>query len=329
MFKRIAHPRRLGLLSGVEPATRSRSKQPFPYAAGDRISGDLTVIGHLACGRLGHLYQVWSAAEWCAYTCKILSPHHRDSRRAVAALRRESRVLRRLDHPNIIRRFAEGEHDGLPYLLMEYVEGPSIFDVLESRPERRLAISDAVRTAIHIGAGLYHLHRQGYLHLDLKPANLLLRGNVPVLVDFDAARPLDPQRRPARALGTAPYMAPEQVRAQPTTPATDVYGLAAVLYEMITGRWPFEEVYTGREEREGEERQYPQLGGPLPPGPRAYNPEVSATLDALILSCLAADATERPQTLHPVLLGLTEELAEPVAFWPDGVQTERRREPRV
>ncbi len=325
---RSARPRRIGILSGIEGARPSRERRAFPYAVGDRVAGDLTVIGHLAVGRVGHLYQVWSAGEWCAFTCKILAPGQAGDRGAAAALRREARILRRMRHPNIIHGYREGEHEGLPFLLMEYVEGPSVFDLLEDSPERRLSVSDAVRTAIHIGAGLYHLHRHGFLHLDLKPANLLLRGNVPLLVDFDAARRCDSERRPSRPLGTAPYMSPEQVRREPPSPAADVYGLAAVLYEMLTGRWPFEDVFLEIEEREGEEREYPQLGPEPPPDPRDFCPDTPEPLARLVLDCLQADPARRPASLHPVLLGLSGQLNEPVAFWPEGVTTERRREPR-
>ncbi len=318
----------MGLLSGVGSSGALAERRTFPYAAGDRIAGDLTVIGHLAVGRLGHLYQVWSAGEWCPYTCKILDPDQRDDRRAPAALRREARILRRLHHPNIVRSYREGDHDGLPFLLLEYLDGPSIFDVLEDRSERRLEVIDAVRTAIHVGAGLYHLHRHGYLHLDLKPANLLLRGRMPVLVDFDAARRRDSERRPADTLGTAPYMAPEQVLREPPTEAADVYGLAAVLYEMITGRWPFEDVYSEREARPGEERQHPQLGEAPPPPPRRYCEGMSEDLSDFIVACLDRDPGRRPASMHPVLLELSRHLDDPVAFWPDGVTTERRRRPR-
>ncbi len=327
-FRKAVHPRRMGLLSGIEPARRARERRAFPYAVGDRIAGDLTVIGHLAVGRHGHLYQVWSAGEWCAYTCKILGPEQREERRSAAALRREARILRRLQHPNVIRSFREGAHEGLPFLLLEYLEGPSLFDLLERRDDRRLDVTDAVRTAIHIGAGLYHLHRHGWLHLDLKPANILLRGTVPVLLDFDAARRVTSSRRPARPLGTAPYMAPEQVRCDVPTPAADVYGLAAVLYELLTGRWPFEDVYRELEAREGDQRQYPQLGYEPPPPPGRFCDAIPAALDDLILRCLASEPAERPQSLHPVLLALSQELDEPVAFWPEGVTTERRRSPR-
>ncbi len=328
---RTARPRPLGLLGETTGATRAGMRpgqKRYPYGLGDRIAGDLTVIGHLAPGRLGHLYQVWSAREWCGLTCKILAPGLKGDRMAVAALRREARILRKLHHPNIIRSFGEGEHEGLPFLLMEYVEGPALFDQLEKRPDRRFGVVDAVRTAINIGAGLYHLHRHGWLHLDLKPANLLLRDGVPVLLDFDAARPIDPERRPSGRLGTAPYMAPEQVLREPLGPTADVYGLGALLYELLTGRWPFESVFRGEDVRQGAERQHPQIGRALPPSPRRFNPEIPISLERIVLRCLRRNVADRYPTMHPLLLALSSELDDPVALWPEHVLTERRREPR-
>jgi serine/threonine protein kinase len=329
MRPRASRPRRLGLLTEVdgEPA-RSREWR-YPYGVGDRIGGDLTVLGHLARGRIGDLYQVWSANGWCALTCKILSPRHRGDRAAVATLRRETRILRRFRHPNLIRGFGGGEHDGLPYLLMEYVAGPSLFELLERRPERRLGLADAIRTAIHIGGGLQHLHRSGYLYLDLKPSNLMLRNRIPVLVDFDTASPLRPGKGHGHHLGTAPYMAPEQVRGEVLTAAADQYALGAVLYEMVTGRWPFEAVFAGDEEREGEERRYPQLGAAPPSSPRRWVPSIPPSLDSLILRTLAAAPGDRFSSLHAFLLALAAELEEPVSLWPHGVEVERRHVPRA
>lgn len=322
-----SRPRRLGLLSRLD-AQAAPQRRNYPFAAGERIAGDLTVIGHLAMGRIAHLYQVWSAEDWCAYTCKILAPQLRDDQTANAALRREGGVLRRMNHPNIVRHFREGEHDGLPFLVIEYLEGPSIFDVLENQPDRRLPIVDAIRTAVHIGAGLFHLHRNGYLHLDLKPANLLLRSSVPVLVDFDAARRSSLESRTARPLGTDPYMSPEQVRREAPTVASDVYGLGAVLYELLTGRWPFEDVYQGDEAREGEEERYPQLGERPPPAVREFNEDVSPELDAIVMRCLSSRPADRFESIHALLLHLTGHLEGTAALWPEGVQTERRARPR-
>jgi len=325
---RAAKPRRLGLLSTIAGDARPERGR-YPYDLGDRIDGDLTIIGHLAMGRVGHLYQVWSAEDWCAYTCKILGPEQRGDRESVAALRREGGVLRRLAHPNIVRHFREGEHDGLPYLVMEYLEGPSIFDLIEGQPERRLAVVDAIRTAVHIGAGLFHLHQNGFLHLDLKPANLLLRSSVPVLVDFDAARRSSLETRTAKPVGTDPYMSPEQIRRVAPTEAADVYGLGAVLYELLTGRWPFEDAYQAANPEGGEEERYPQLGDTPPPHARDYNPEITPELNAVVMRCLEADPARRFDSIHPMLLALTEELEGPDALWPEGVETERRRAPRL
>lgn len=325
MHPRASRPRRMGLLTTTTEEIGQHLGPWYPYALGDRIGGDLTVIGHLARGRIGHLYQVWSASGWCAFTCKILSPHLRDDRTAIATLRRETRILHRLRHPNLIRGFGGGEHAGLPYLLMEYVAGPSLFDLLQGRSGRRLGLADAIRTAIHIGAGIQHLHRCGYLYLDLKPANLMLRNQVPVLVDFDTACRIRLGKGRGNRLGTAPYMAPEQVRGETLTPAADLYGLGAVLYEMVTGRWPFEAVFAGDEVREGEERRYPQLGSTSPTPPVLWNPAIPDSLSHLISRALAPAPSDRIPSIHAFLLALSAQLDETTALWPGGIQAERRQ----
>lgn len=311
-----ASPRRLGLRAADPPARDRGPTGDYPFAVGDSIGDDLTVIGHLAQGRWGHLYQVWSARSWCAFTCKIVAPSLAGDRRATAALRREGRILRALRHPNVITTYGYGEHGRMPFLLLEYVDGPSLFDVLERQPNRRLEVADAVRAAVHVGAGLLHVHLSGYVHLDLKPANLLLRESVPILVDFDVARKLSPPRRPNSIEGTGPYMAPEVVLRHAPTPAADVYGLGAALYELLTGRWPFEDVYANREPRTGLERQFPQLGSAPPPPPRAFNADVPKSLDSTVLRCLARSPEDRFQSLDELLHALTAELDEPVALWP-------------
>jgi serine/threonine protein kinase len=106
-------------------------------------------------------------------------------------------------------------------------------------PKRRLHVPDAVRAVMHVGAAVHYLHRRGLLYRDLKPANILLREGVPVLVDFDVVVPL--HALPGDRQGTAPYMAPEQVRGETLSPATDVYGLGVLLFELLTGKWPTEE----------------------------------------------------------------------------------------
>lgn len=312
-------PRPVGVF-GPTAALAAPSTGFFAYAVGDRIGPDLTVLGHLATGRFGHLYQVWSADEWNAFTCKVLAPGRRDSRHAVASLRREARVLRQCHHPNIVRVFGEGRHDGLPFLVLEYLEGPTFAEVLGSRPAGRLELGEALRATIHLGAAIAHLHRRGWLHLDVKPGNLLLREGLPVLVDMDSARPIG-AGAPAERIGTGPYMAPEQVDRRPLTEAADVYGLGAFLYEMLTGRWPFESEYGART---GEGSSYPQADGTSPPPPSRFATDLPASLDPIVLRALAPQPSERYGSVPALLRDLHRELSGAQALWPRGVQPTRR-----
>jgi serine/threonine protein kinase len=327
-----------------------RPREAFTLSVGDRV-GELTVIGHLARGRCTELYQVWSNRHWCALTGKLVAPDHIRDGASPVSFRREAEVLEKLRHPNIVRLFGSDEADGRPYILLEYLAGPSLFDVLEALPKRRLHIPDAVRAVMHVGAAVHYLHRCGYLYRDLKPGNIHLREGVPVLLDFDVVRELEPIRRPADRLGTAPYMAPEQVLREPLTAATDVYGLGALLYELVTGKWPTEvpasQDDADWDEWEGEsappavrtarpaggegdeltaaelEQRYPQLRQPPYP-PRAHVPGLPRELETVILRALETDPGARYQTISGMLAALAPMLKGRYRLWPENAPVERR-----
>jgi serine/threonine protein kinase len=346
----IARARYQGLVAARrwthDPA---RPRAEFSLAVGDRL-GELTVIGHLARGRVAELYQVWSNRHWCALTGKVVHPDFVGDK-PPASFRNEARVLHRLRHPNIVQLFGSGVGDGRPYLLMEYLAGPSLFEVLEAMPKRRLHVPDAIRAVMNVGAAVHYLHRCGYLYRDLKPANIHLREGVPVLLDFDVVRPIKLTSRPNDRLGTAPYMAPEQVLQEPLSPATDVYGLGALLYELLTGRWPNEEpaeedddFWEDDEDWDDEppppspqavegppkalttrelEVRYPQLRVPAVP-PRQHNAQVPAELEALILRALDSDPRARFQTISGMLAALAPMLKGRNRLWPEEAPIERR-----
>ena len=354
----IAKPRYQGLVAARrwehEPV---RPRADFSLAVGDR-AGELTVIGHLARGRCTELYQVWSNRHWCALTAKMLNPEYSRSGTLPASFRKERKVLSRVRHPNIVQVFGGGEADGRAYLLMEYLAGPSLFDVLEGLQKRRLHVPDAIRAVMHVGAAIHYLHRCGYLYRDLKPANIHLREGIPVLLDFDVVWPLGTtKRRPGDRLGTAPYMAPEQVLREPLTPATDVYGLGALLYELLTGKWPMDEpedddddFWFDDEDDDYEpktamapkapdgqtrslstaelESRYPQIKHPPTP-PRQHNPQVSTELEALVLRALEPDPRERFQTVSGMLAALAPFLKGRNRLWPEGAPVERRADTKT
>ena len=334
-----------------EPA---RPKETFSLSVGDRL-GELTVIGHLARGRMAELYQVWSNRHWCALTGKVVLPGFVRGGVAPVPFRREAEVLEKLRHPNIVRLFDSGEGDGRPYILMEYMAGPSLFDVLEGLPGRRLHVPDAIRAIMHVGAAIHYLHRCGYLYRDLKPGNIHLREGVPVLLDFDVVREIEPVRRPADRLGTGPYMAPEQVLREPLTAATDVYGLGALLYELVTGRWPTENPVEEDEEEWNEwddetalrhahvlpatppperelsakelEQRYPQIKQPPYP-PRAHVSGLPRGLETVILRALEPDPADRYQTVSGLLAALAPMLKGRHRMWPENAPIERRADTR-
>lgn len=339
----ISRPRYQGLA-----AARRWSHEPpkprenFSLAVGERL-GELTIIGHLARGRVTELYQVWSNEHWCALTGKIVSLSEGRNEGLPPSFRREVKVLSRLKHPNIVRFYGSGTIGNRAFLLLEYLSGPSLFDVLRSLPRRRLHVPDAIRAIMHIGAAVHYLHRQGYLYRDLKPANVLLREGIPILVDFDVVRRID-NRRPADRLGTAPYMAPEQVLREPLTPATDVYGLGALLYELITGHWPTEQPSEEEEWTEWDDdpppvrpdtaldrppteedliARYPQLTSP-PVAPREHHPRIDPQLERILLRALAPDPAERFQTVSGLLAALAPMLKGHHRLWPKAAPIERR-----
>jgi eukaryotic-like serine/threonine-protein kinase len=155
---------------------------------------------------------------------------------------REARLAARLSHPNVVSVYDAGEtEDGRPYIVMEHVEGVTLADVLEERG--RLPADEAVSLAVQACSGLAHAHAAGLVHRDIKPQNLLLRTDGTLKVaDFGIARAAETTAltQVGTVLGTAAYLSPEQAAGEEVTAATDIYSLGAVLYELLTGRPPYE-----------------------------------------------------------------------------------------
>jgi serine/threonine protein kinase len=195
---------------------------------------------------------------------------------------REAQLAARLNHPNIVGVFDAGEDAGRPYIVMEYVDGDTLAAILKRR--RRLDPHEAVALAAQAAVALQHAHEAGLIHRDVKPGNLLVRDDGTLKVtDFGIARAAEATQVTERGtiLGTAAYLAPEQARGEPATPAADVYALGAVLYEMLTGRPPY------RFESLADLSRQQQRGAVEPTG-------ISPELDAVLLRALAADPAERP-----------------------------------
>jgi WD40 repeat protein len=224
----------------------------------------------------------------------------------------EARALACLEHPNIVRVYDAGEHGGCPYLALELVEGGSLEDRIAETP---FPARQAAQVVEALARAAHHAHGQAIVHRDLKPANVLLTAdNVPKITDFGLAKRLDGvEGRTASGaiLGTPAYLAPEQAagRSKEVGPATDVYGLGAILYALLTGRPPFQGTGvadTLRQVRSGE---------PMPP--RHRQPGVPRALEAVCMRCL----DKNPRQRYPSAAALADDLGrflrgEPVAARP-------------
>ncbi|GBD18962.1 Serine/threonine-protein kinase PrkC [bacterium HR27] len=199
---------------------------------------------------------------------------------------REAQAAARLSHPNIVSVYDVGRDDGTRYIVMEYVPGKTLKQlILEHAP---FSLDEAMHIVRQVAAALDYAHQHGLVHRDIKPQNILVdeRGFVKV-TDFGIAKGLtDVSLTEAGfGMGTVHYVSPEQARGEPATPASDIYALGVVLYEMLTGRLPFD-----ADNPIGLAMQHVHEA---PPPPRQFNPNIPPAVEAIILRALAKDPRQR------------------------------------
>ncbi|HML99698.1 MAG TPA: serine/threonine-protein kinase [Tepidiformaceae bacterium] len=160
---------------------------------------------------------------------------------AVAAFEREARVIARLQHPNIVGVFDAGIHEGRRFIVMEYVHGYTLRELLET--QGRMTEAEAIRYGLQVAAALQYAHEQGVVHCDIKPENIIINETgVAKVTDFGVAETLNRTLAPGQAqdlLGTIAYLAPEVIQGAQPDPRADVYALGLTVYEMVAGRLPF------------------------------------------------------------------------------------------
>ncbi len=293
------------LLSPVVPSTRNggtgtddvpEDKAP----AGEQILP--TVPGFEVLAKLGEggMGVVYKARQEGLNRLVALKMVRRDvaSAQALARFRGEAEAVARLQHPHVVAVHAWGEQEGVPFLALEFCPGGSLHGKIRGRPQPSV---EAARLVEKLARAVQAAHERGIVHRDLKPANVLLAPagdepalntlwGIPKVADFGLCRCFEADRQrtaEGAVMGSPPYMAPEQAegRTREVGPATDVWALGAILYEVLTGRPPF--------------------GGPSlpavlhavryeePPRPGALNPGVPAGLEAICLKCLRKSAKER------------------------------------
>jgi eukaryotic-like serine/threonine-protein kinase len=245
---------------------------------GAQLAPGYEVIEHLSRNQALDVYDVWDHARYCRCVAKTLRPDRIADGRATARLEQEGRLLAQFTHPHIVRAY-ETLHDPQLIVVLETLSGETLAAMIERRTNR-LASREVSLLGLHLGSALRYMHREGYLHLDLKPSNVIIDQGLAKVLDLSLARPPGPG---SPGVGTPLYLAPEQARGDPFDAATDVWGLGAVLFEAATGEPPFPDDTATK---------YPQLE--VTATPIAHYRRLPRELAQTIEACLTPKRTGRP-----------------------------------
>jgi serine/threonine-protein kinase len=265
---------------GVEVVPRL---EPQPRLLGAELAG-YRLIAEIGRGGMGVVYRAEHLHLGRPAALKVLTPGLASDASFRERFVRESRTAAGLEHPNIVTVYDAGEADGLLYMAMQYVDGSDLAKLLASGPqdpERAVSILGQVASALDAA------HARGLVHRDVKPANVLTQGDHAYLTDFGVAkRTADTALTGAGQLvGTMDYLAPEQIKDGPLSPATDVYALGCVLYHCLTGKPPYHDA-------EPAAVLYAHLDAP-PPRPSRERPGLPGGFDAVIARAMAKQSDER------------------------------------
>jgi tRNA A-37 threonylcarbamoyl transferase component Bud32 len=258
----------------------------MPFAEG-QVVGPYQIISQLGQGGMATVYKAYHARLDRYVAIKIMHQAFQGDTAFLARFEREAQIVAKLEHPHIVPVYDYNEHEGQPFLVMKFVEGRTLKNLLSERP---LALHPILDIMTPIASALTYAHRQGVLHRDIKPSNIILdQAGVPYLTDFGLARIAQAGESTMShdvILGTPQYISPEQARGEKNLDVrTDIYSLGIVLYELVLRRVPFrgdtpyaivhDHIYSD------------------PPLPSSINPGIPPQVEAVLLKALAKTPADR------------------------------------
>jgi len=271
-----------------------------------------TIVGHryriidiIGTGGMAHVYRAVNLSSRKIVAIKVLKDEYRNDAEFLRRFEREARAVLHLSHENIVRAFDVGETDGLPYIVLEYVDGRTLKDIIDENGPMPSRI--AVALVVQVLDALDAAHAAGIIHRDVKPQNVIVMQSGKVkLMDFGIAREVDANTvtfAGSTVLGSVHYLSPEQAKGLPVNEGSDLYSAGIMLYEMLTGRVPFD----------GDTSVAIALKhiseNPVPP--IELTSKVSPALNDVILRALNKDVTRRYDSANEMSAHLRRALKEP------------------
>jgi len=265
------------------------------FLPGTLLGGRYRIIGLLGRGGMGEVYRATDLALGQSVALKFLPAEAAQDQRLLERFHGEVRIARQVSHPNVCRVYDIGQAEGMPFISMEYVDGEDLASLLLRIG--RLPADKALETARKICAGLAAAHDRGIIHRDLKPQNIMInkRGDV-VIMDFGLAAIADQLSGAEVRNGTPAYMAPEQLRGAEVTVKSDIYALGLVLYELFTGKRPFDAKTVQAMLRQQEAAQLTSM--------TSIAADIDPGVEKAIRRCLDPDPARRPANVLSVAAAL-------------------------
>lgn len=253
---------------------------------GKKLDGRYEITELIGVGGMADVYKGVDVIDNKAVAIKILKKEFAENEEFLRRFRNESKAIAVLSHPNIVKIYDVGFSDKIQYIVMEYIDGITLKEYIEE--ERVLTWKDTVHFLIQILRALQHAHDKGIVHRDIKPQNIMMftDGTIKVM-DFGIAKFAREEGKTAtdQAIGSVHYISPEQARGDVTDAKSDIYSVGAMMYEMLTGRKPFDS--------DNPVSIAVMHMHDIPERPRAVNPEIPAGLEEIVLKAMEKNPEDR------------------------------------
>jgi tRNA A-37 threonylcarbamoyl transferase component Bud32 len=273
------------------------------FTVGETV-GLYKIVSYIGQGGMATIFRAHQTNLDRDVALKIIHPALKEDKSFVVRLKREATVIAKLSHPNIVAVHDLAEHEGLPFLVLQFIDGQTLKDVLATQ---KLSTAQILNIARPVADALMYAHAHGVLHRDVKPSNILIdtEGHV-YLTDFGLARIAQSGESTSSQdmlIGSPHYLSPEQARSEAVDARTDIYSLGIILFEMFAGKVPF-----------SGETPYATILAQIneaPPTPRSINPKIPPAVEQVILKAIAKDPKDRYGSMREMMRALENAVRGP------------------